>query len=73
MNFDSPMVSVLCARLIQRTTGRPDDGTRQSRSDYRFSIFNIQDSIEYFIESKAFGRRSSNLLSWTCPTSSNWI
>jgi hypothetical protein len=52
VNFDSQTVTIL-----SRPTGSKADWQGQlmepakARSDFRFSIFNIQDSIEYFIES----------------------
>jgi hypothetical protein len=52
VNFDSQTVTIL-----SRPIGSKDDWQGQlmepakARSDFRFSIFNIQDSIEYFIES----------------------
>src|SRR5262245_51362255 len=52
VNFDSQSVTV-----FSRVAGSKNDWQGQvmepakARSDYRFSIFNIQDSIEYFVES----------------------
>jgi len=52
VNFDSQTVTVYA-----RPLGSKDDFQGQTmepakaRSDFRFSIFNIQDSVEYFVES----------------------
>src|SRR4029434_8446244 len=52
VNFDSQVVTVFA-----RPLGSKNDFQGQSmepakaRSDYRYSIFNIQDSVEYFVES----------------------
>ncbi|HEV2905251.1 MAG TPA: DUF4175 family protein, partial [Pyrinomonadaceae bacterium] len=52
VNFDSQMVTV-----FSRPFGAKTDWQGQAmepakaHSDYRFSIFNIQDSVEYFVES----------------------
>ena len=52
VNFDSPTVTVFA-----RPLGSKEDFQGQAmepakaRSDFRFSIFNIQDSVEYFVES----------------------
>ncbi len=52
INFDSQMVNV-----FSRPFGAKTDWQGQAmepakaHSDYRFSIFNIQDSVEYFVES----------------------
>ncbi len=52
VNFDSQMVTV-----FSRPFGAKTDWQGQAmepakaQSDYRFSIFNIQDSVEYFVES----------------------
>jgi len=54
VNFDSQMVTI-----FSRTAGSKNDWQGQTmepakaRSDFRFSIFNIEDSIEYFIESNS--------------------
>src|SRR5215218_2313523 len=52
VNFDSPQVTIFA-----RPIGSKDDFQGQTmepakaKSDFRFSIFNIQDSMEYFVES----------------------
>jgi hypothetical protein len=52
VNFDSQTVTIFA-----RPLGSKEDFQGQAmepakaRSDYRFSIFNIQDSVEYFVES----------------------
>ncbi|PWT91291.1 MAG: hypothetical protein C5B55_08370, partial [Blastocatellia bacterium] len=52
INFDSQAVTIYARRL-----GSKDDFQGQTmepakaRNDFRFSIFNIQDSMEYFVES----------------------
>ncbi len=52
INFDSQMVS-----FFTRPLGSKSDWQAQpmepakARADYRYSIFNIQDSVEYFVES----------------------
>ncbi|HYK20921.1 MAG TPA: DUF4175 family protein, partial [Pyrinomonadaceae bacterium] len=52
VNFDSQQVTV-----FSRPLGSKDDfqgetmEPAKAKSDYRFSIFNIQDSLEYFVES----------------------
>src|SRR5204863_4683937 len=52
VNFDAPMVSI-----YWRSAGAKADWQGQAmepakaKTDYRHSIFNIQDSIEYFVES----------------------
>ena len=54
VNFDSQTVTVFA-----RTLGSSEDFQGQTmepakaRSDFRFSIFNIQDSMEYFVESNS--------------------
>lgn len=54
VNFDSEAVTVFA-----RKPGSKDDWQGQpmepakARSDFRFSIFNIQDSMEYFVESNS--------------------
>ncbi len=54
VNFDSQTVTVFA-----RPLGSKDDFQGQvmepakARSDFRFSIFNIQDSMEYFVESNS--------------------
>src|SRR5687767_3132808 len=54
VNFDSQTVTVFA-----RPLGSSDDFQGQTmepakaRSDFRFSIFNIQDSMEYFVESNS--------------------
>ncbi|HYJ88289.1 MAG TPA: DUF4175 family protein [Pyrinomonadaceae bacterium] len=52
VNFDSQMVSVFVRPLDSKNDWQGQTmEPAKARSDYRFSIFNIQDSIEYFIES----------------------
>lgn len=52
VNFDAPLVS-----FYYRPAGSKDDWQGQAmepakaKTDYRYSIFNIQDSLEYFVES----------------------
>src|SRR5215212_7568092 len=52
VNFDSPQVTI-----FSRPVGSKDDFQGQvmepakAKTDFRFSIFNIQDSMEYFVES----------------------
>ena len=54
VNFDSQAVTV-----YSRPIGSKDDWQGQlmeaakAKSDFRFSVFNIQDSMEYFVESNA--------------------
>ena len=54
VNFDSQAVTI-----FSRPVGSKEDWQGQTmepakaRSDFRFSIFNIQDSIEYFVESNS--------------------
>jgi hypothetical protein len=54
VNFDSPAVTI-----FSRPAGSKNDWQGQTmepakaHSDFRFSIFNIQDSLEYFIESNS--------------------
>jgi hypothetical protein len=52
LNFDSQMVSVFVRPLGSKNDwqGQPMEPAK-AKSDYRYSIFNIQDSIEYFVES----------------------
>ena len=54
INFDSPQVTIFA-----RPLGSKDDFQGQTmepakaKTDFRFSIFNIQDSMEYFVESNS--------------------
>src|SRR5262249_2766010 len=52
VNFDSPTVTVFSRPLGPKNDwqGQPMEPAK-ARTDYRFSIFNIQDSVEYFVES----------------------
>jgi hypothetical protein len=52
VNFDSQMVTVFSRPLGSKTDwqGQAMEPAK-AHSDYRFSIFNIQDSVEYFVES----------------------
>jgi uncharacterized protein DUF4175 len=52
VNFDSQTVTVFARPLGSKDDfqGQPMEPAK-ARSDFRFSIFNIQDSVEYFVES----------------------
>ena len=52
VNFDSQNVTVYARPLGSKEDfqGQPMEPAK-ARSDFRFSIFNIQDSVEYFVES----------------------
>jgi hypothetical protein len=52
VNFDSQTVTVFSRPLGSKDDfqGQPMEPAK-ARSDFRFSIFNIQDSVEYFVES----------------------
>jgi len=52
VNFDSQTVTVFSRPLGSKEDfqGQPMEPAK-ARSDFRFSIFNIQDSVEYFVES----------------------
>ena len=52
VNFDSQTVTVYARPLGSKNDwqGQPMEPAK-ARSDFRFSIFNIQDSMEYFVES----------------------
>jgi hypothetical protein len=52
VNFDSQTVTVFARPLGSKEDfqGQPMEPAK-ARSDFRFSIFNIQDSVEYFVES----------------------
>ena len=52
VNFDSQMVSVFVRPLDSKNDWQGQTmEPAKARTDYRYSIFNIQDSIEYFVES----------------------
>ena len=52
VNFDSQTVTLFARKLGSKDDwqGQPMEPAK-ARSDYRFSVFNIQDSMEYFVES----------------------
>jgi hypothetical protein len=54
VNFDSPAVTVFTRPLEAKTDWQGQTmEPAKARSDFRFSIFNIQDSVEYFVESNS--------------------
>lgn len=52
VNFDAPTVTIFTRPLGSKSDwqGQTMEPAR-AHSDYRFSVFNIQDSLEYFVES----------------------
>ena len=74
VNFDSQTVT-----LFSRPLGSKADWQGQTmepakaKTDFRFSIFNIQDSMEYFVESNQFVLTYISSTSSICLSSSNSI
>ena len=69
--FDSSIAQVFVRRLdSDRWIGNPMEPAKNS-SEFQFLIFNIQDSVAYYIESAGINHRSSRLKLRICLSSNN--